>query len=111
MQRVHWIEHDTRRTGAGQGGRNFLAYIARFANPDDDDLAPGTERRNYQFNAFLKTGVKLSPNSPQTGQLNIEDLSRSCQVGHSFHVLTFHVLTFLTAYSLSGNEPRIFTKL
>ena len=39
MQGVERVEHDRGRTGAGEGGGDFFADVAGFADPEDDYFA------------------------------------------------------------------------
>ena len=48
-KRVHAVEHDAGRAGAGERGGDFLADVAGFADADDDDFAALLERFDNDF--------------------------------------------------------------
>jgi hypothetical protein len=51
VQRVHAVQHDAGRAGAGQCGGDFLPDVAGFADANDDNFAALLERADNNFDA------------------------------------------------------------
>ena len=83
MKRVHAVEHDAGRTGAGERGGDFLADVAGLADADDDDLAASPQNFHRQFDRLVKGAVEPGTNLPDGGHLNVEHPAGLGQMTHS----------------------------
>jgi hypothetical protein len=54
VERVHAVEDDAGRAGAGERGGDFRADIAGFTDADDDDFAAATEGFVMRLTAVSK---------------------------------------------------------
>ena len=60
VQRIHAVEHDAGRAGAGQRGGNFLADVARFADADDDDFAALAQGLDDHFDRAVEARRRVA---------------------------------------------------
>jgi hypothetical protein len=82
MEGIDTMENDRGGPGAGEGGGDFAADIAGFADSDDDDFAPGGEGANDGVNGLLEGFVELVANSFEAGDLDVEYFARAGEMIH-----------------------------
>ena len=82
MQRVHAVEHDAGRAGAGERGGDFLADVAGFADADHDDFAAAAQRGDHGFDRAREGGVELGAHGFEGGEFDVENLASLGQMVH-----------------------------
>jgi hypothetical protein len=82
VQGVHAVEFNACRTGAGEGGGNFPADVAGFADADDDDLASSLHRLDNQLDRAVERFVELRPHGLERGKLDVEDFTSMDEMRH-----------------------------
>src|SRR5207245_11189946 len=83
MERIDAVEGDARRAGAGEGGGDLLADVARFADTDDHDLPAAAQRVHDLVHGMVEGLVQLSAHRLERGQFDVEDGAGAGQVTHS----------------------------
>ena len=75
MQGVHAVEDDTGGAGAGEGGGNFLADVAGFADADDDDFSPALDGFHDGVDCVGKRAIELRAHGFERGDLNVKNFA------------------------------------
>ena len=83
VQGVHAVEDDAGGTGAGEGGGDFLADVAGFADAHHHDLAALFERFDDDFHGGGEPVVQLRPHGFEGLQFNVEHFARTRQMIHA----------------------------
>src|SRR5581483_1165296 len=86
MHGVQAVQDDARRTGAGQGRRNFLSDIAGLANADDNQFTALPEGLDDDLHRRIKGPIEAAAHDLESRDLDVKDFPRPGQMLHEFEV-------------------------
>ena len=72
MECVERIEHDRRRTGAGQSRRDFSTDVSGFPHTEDDHFSPSLDRCSDELDRASELLTEPLPQPLELGNFQIE---------------------------------------
>ena len=79
---VHAVENDAGGTGAGEGGGDFAADVAGFADANDDDFGAAAQGVHGEFHGAVERAVEEGADGLERGELDIKDFAGTGQMTH-----------------------------